>query len=169
MIYIALGANLPSSYGTPPETLRAAISALEERGIKVPQRSSIWLTAPVPYDPAVPDYHNAVIGVETELCAHELLSLMLSIEADFGRVRSEKNAPRLLELDLIAYHDEIIKDGEKLIVPHPRMDFRAFVLEPLFEIDENWTHPVKGHSIMMLLRTLPKGQKAERLEGEGLW
>lgn len=168
MIYIALGANLPSQFGAPSETLTKAVQQLELRGVKVLQRSSIWLTAPVPFDPDVPDYHNAVIAVETDKTAHDLLALMLDIETEFGRVRSVKNAPRLLDLDLIAYHDDIIKDAERLIVPHPRMDKRAFVLEPLFELSENWTHPVLGHSIMMLLRELPKGQVAKRLDGVSL-
>lgn len=165
MIYIALGANLPSQFGTPSETLARAVKALEANGVKVLQRSSIWLTAPVPFDPDIPDYHNGVIAVEAKLSAHDLLQMMLDIETEFGRVRSVKNAPRLLDLDLIAYHDEIIKDADRLIVPHPRMDKRAFVLEPLFEISENWTHPVSGHSIMMLLRELPQGQVAKILDG----
>ncbi len=168
MIYVALGANLPSQFGTPPETLSKAVEALEGRGVKVLQRSSIWLTAPVPFDPNIPDYHNGVIEIETQKSAHDLLGILLDIESVFGRVRSEKNAPRLLDLDLIAYHDDIIKDADRLIVPHPLMDKRAFVLEPLFELSKNWTHPVLGHSIMMLLRELPKGQEAKRLDGVSL-
>ena len=168
MIIIALGANLPSRFGAPSETLRAAVKALEERDVKVLQRSSIWLTAPVPFDPDVPDYHNAVLSVETDLPADDLLQLMLDIEADFGRVRSVKNAPRLLDLDLIAYHADIIRDGERLIVPHPRMHERAFVLKPLEELDEKWTHPVSGHDVSNLLHLLPPGQEAKRLEGVSL-
>jgi len=164
MIYIALGANLPSEYGAPAQTLSKACDALIKAGVKIVSRSSIWVTAPVPFDPDIPYYHNAVIAVETAMPAEALLDLMLSIEADFGRVRSVKNAPRLLDLDLIAYHDEVIKHGEKLIVPHPRMHERSFVLKPLSEVNNKWLHPVFGEDISSLINKLPADQKAEILK-----
>lgn len=166
MILIALGANLPSRYGTPAQTLQAAQDSLAEAGLVILQRSRIWLTAPVPFDPEQDWYHNAVIDVETALSPHDLLALMLDIEEDFGRVRTIKNAPRLLDLDLIAYHDEIIKDGDRLIVPHPRMDKRLFVLKPLEDVSSNWTHPVSGHNLAKMLHDLPAGQEAKPLEEE---
>ena len=164
MIYIALGANLPSRFGTPAETLEAAKQALIKAGIGIVAQSSMWLTAPVPYDPNVPYYYNAVIAVKTSLEAESLLDLMLDIEEEFGRVRTYKNAPRLLDLDLIAYHDEIIKRGEKLIVPHPRMDDRAFVIRPLQEIALEWIHPVTQKSINDLVKALSDDQEAKVLE-----
>ncbi|MAZ76389.1 MAG: 2-amino-4-hydroxy-6-hydroxymethyldihydropteridine diphosphokinase [Micavibrio sp.] len=168
MIYIALGANLPSQFGAPAQTLSRAVEVLVARGVKVIQRSSVWLTAPVPFDPDVPDYHNAVIAVETDLSADDLLGLMLDIEAEFGRVRSYKNAPRLLDLDLIAYHDEVMKDGERLIVPHPRMHERSFVISPLQELSGKWTHPILGQNISVLIQKLPVNQEAKILEGVSL-
>ena len=164
MIYIALGANLPSRFGTPAETLQAAKAAMVQAGIKIVAESSVWLTAPVPYDPNVPDYHNSVIAIETDLMAEALLELLLSVEADFGRVRTFKNAPRLLDLDLIAYHDEIIRKREKLIVPHPRMDDRAFVILPLQEIAPDWVHPVAQKTVNELVLALPEDQEAQKLE-----
>ncbi len=164
MILIALGANLPSQYGTPAETILAAYDALENRGIHVLQKSRIWLTAPVPFDPNQDWYHNSVIAVETDLPAHDLLTIMLSIENDFGRIRSIKNAPRLLDLDLIAYHDEIITDEERLIIPHSRIHERLFVLKPLEDIDKNWTHPKTGHNIQMMLNNCPPDQQAKPTE-----
>lgn len=168
MIFIALGANLPSRFGSPVDTLKASIKALEENGIKVLDRSSVWLTEPVPFDKDVPYYHNAVISIETNLSAGDLLQLMLYIEADFGRVRSVKNAPRLLDLDLIAYNDEIIKDGDRLIVPHQRMHERSFVLRPLGEIANNWNHIVLGQSVAELIHYLPDEQNAKILEDVSL-
>lgn len=165
MIYIALGANLPSRFGAPAQTLSRAVEDIEARGVKVLKRSSIWLTKPVPYDPDVPDYHNAVIGVETNLKPDDLLQLMLDIEHDFGRVRSYKNAPRLLDLDLIAYHDDVITQAERLIVPHPRMHERSFVLNPLYEIAQNWVYPVSRHEIADLIQAVPAEQEAKKLEG----
>jgi 2-amino-4-hydroxy-6-hydroxymethyldihydropteridine diphosphokinase len=164
MILIALGANLPSRYGTPAQTLRMAVEELHARGVEVVQRSKIWLTAPVPFDADQPWYHNSVIEVKTDLLPHDLLDLMLNIEEKFGRVRSVKNAPRLLDLDLIAYHNEIIKDKERLIVPHPRCHERLFVLKPLSDISNVWTHPVLGQNVTEMIQNLPDGQEAKVLE-----
>lgn len=158
MIYIGLGANLPSKFGSPPQTLHAAKETLSKRGLKIMAQSSTWLSAPVPYDADQPWFHNEVIAVETPLSAHDLLDLLLSVEEEFGRERSVKNAPRLLDLDLIAFHDDIIKDAERLIVPHPRMDKRLFVLMPLQELDKKWTHPISGHKINEFIMALDGGQ-----------
>jgi 2-amino-4-hydroxy-6-hydroxymethyldihydropteridine diphosphokinase len=164
MILIALGANLPSRYGTPAETLEAAADELEARGVRVVARSRVWLSAPVPFDPDQDWYHNSVVSVETDLPAHDLLDFMLTIEGEFGRIRSIKNAPRLLDLDLIAYHDDIIKDGERLIVPHPRMNERLFVIKPLEDISNSWVHPVSGQNITEILQNISSDQQAKPLE-----
>lgn len=171
MILIALGANLPSRYGTPAQTLSAAKGALEGRGVQIITSSRIWLTAPVPFDADQDWYHNALLSVKTDLSARDLLTLMLEIEEDFGRVRSEKNAPRLLDLDLIAYNEEIIREGERLIVPHPRMHQRLFVLKPLEDISQIWVHPESGHDLAKMLQNLPQDQQAKPLDidGEGAW
>lgn len=166
MILIALGANLPSRYGNPAQTLEAAKEALLEHDIIILQTSRIWLTAPVPFDPDQDWYHNAVIDVETSLSPQELLKTMLEIEEDFGRVRGKKNAARLLDLDLIAYHDKVIEEGNTLIVPHPRMDKRLFVLKPLEDISNNWTHPMSGQTVAEMIRDLPAGQEAKPLVSE---
>lgn len=164
MILIALGANLPSQFGTPAQTIEKAYEVLESKGISIVKKSRIWLTAPVPFDPDQDWYHNSVIAVETDLNASDLLDLMLGIEEKFGRVRTIKNAPRLLDLDLIAYNNEIIKDGDRLIVPHPRMHKRLFVLKPLEDISKNWNHPVSGQTISEMLQNIPNDQQAKQLE-----
>ncbi len=167
MILIALGANLPSRFGDPADTLLAAIEAIEARNIKVLQSSRIWLTAPVPFDADQDWYHNSVIAVETNLSPLDLLQRMFDIEVEFGRVRDKKNEPRVLDLDLIAYHDEIIVDGERLILPHPRMHERLFVLKPLQDINENWVHPKSGQNVDMMLRHCSKDQQAKPIEELG--
>ncbi len=164
MKLIALGANLPSRFGTPEETLAAALTALSDRGLSVVRASRIWLTAPVPFDESQPWYHNAVAAIETAMTPHDLLSLLLSVEQDFGRVRTIRNAPRILDLDLIAYDDDIIADGPDLIVPHPRMEDRAFVLYPLQDIAPDWTNPVSGKKLSDLIQALPEDQDAIPLE-----
>lgn len=153
MIFIALGANLPGIYGAPEATLYAAISALEEAGLRVVATSSIWVTEPVPVSDQ-PLYRNAVVEVQTSLSPQELLALLHGIEADFGRVRGERNAARVLDLDLLAYGD-VILDGADISLPHPRMHERGFVLVPLCEIADMWIHPVLKQSAQMLRDALP--------------
>lgn len=151
MIIIALGANLNSDFGRPFDAFLYALAQLEEAGVEICQRSRLYKTAPVPYDPLQPDYYNAVIAVRADLDPHALLALLLSIEEDMGRVRSVKNAPRVIDLDLIAYHDQIIQDHDRLIVPHPRMHERLFVLRPLCDIDQAWNHPIKGQTVKEMM------------------
>ena len=163
MILIGLGANLPSDYGTPAETLEAAKSAMISSGIEIKQSSRTYLSAPVPVSDA-PWYANAVALIETELSPHELLKLLNKIEADFGRIRTYRNAPRVLDLDILAFNDEIIgDDGADLCLPHPRMYNRAFVLKPLNEIASNWQHPVLRQSASQLI-AIGKQEQSEIFE-----
>lgn len=157
MILIALGANLPSRFGQPEDTLIAAIEALGVGGVKVLDVSNIWLTAPVPVSDQ-PWYRNAVIRVETQLELFELLRFLQSVEDDFGRVRTERNAPRLIDLDILAYND-VVRDDARCFVPHPRMHTRAFVLKPLQEVAQEWIHPVLGLSVDELIEMIPEGQE----------
>lgn len=163
MILIALGANLPSRFGTPPQTLYAALMAMAERGVWPDVISRVWRSAPVPFVEGQPWYYNAVAAVKTEHRPYELLRILLEIEAAFGRMRTVRNAPRLLDLDLIAYGDEVVMDGPELILPHPRMRERAFVLLPLSDVVDEWTHPLGGETLESLIRALPKGQQIDAL------
>jgi 2-amino-4-hydroxy-6-hydroxymethyldihydropteridine diphosphokinase len=165
MKIVALGANLPSRFGTPAQTLYAALKAMAEAGVWPVQISRVWKTAPVPFVDGQPWYHNAVAAVETSKSAHDLLKTLLEIEEDFGRVRTVRNAPRLLDLDLIAYDDQIIPEGPDIIVPHPRMDSRAFVLLPMADILEDWEHPKTGARLEDLIAAIPQDQMAEPIEG----
>lgn len=164
MKLVALGANLPSRFGTPAQTLYAALKAMAQKEVWPVQISRVWKTAPVPFDPAQPWYHNAVAAVQTDKTPQELLATLLSIEAEFGRIRSIKNAPRLLDLDLIAYDDVVLADTPDLILPHPRMHERGFVLLPLSDIADEWAHPQSGALLEDMLAALPDDQKATPLE-----
>lgn len=166
MIFIALGANLPSRFGSPHDTLQAARNAMAQRGIAIAATSRTWLTAPVPLSDQ-PWYHNAVVRAETVLSPFRLLETLQRIENDFGRVRTVRNAPRILDLDLIAYGNEILSKPE-LIVPHPRMHKRAFVLLPLREVAENWEHPGLGMTLDDLITNLPGDQEAVPMEAGAL-
>ena len=164
MILIALGANLPSRFGPPLETLAAARRAMRARGLDIIAQSSTWLTAPVPVSDQ-PWYHNEVVAVRTALSPFSLLQTLQDIEEDFGRVRTVRNAPRVLDLDLIGYNRTILSKPE-LIVPHPRMHKRAFVLLPLREIAPDWVHPVLEAELKTLINSLPCDQKAVPVQND---
>lgn len=128
LVYVALGANL----GDPIETLLLAVDDLRTLAIKQQlELSDFYRTAPL--DAGGPDYINAVVRFHTELPALSLLHALQKIENQHGRVRSEKNAPRTLDLDLLLYGQERYASAE-LEVPHPRMHERAFVLYPLADL-----------------------------------
>jgi 2-amino-4-hydroxy-6-hydroxymethyldihydropteridine diphosphokinase len=151
--YIGLGSNLAE----PQSQVEQALSELEALPrTRVVDRSSLYRTAPVGFA-AQPDFVNAVAAVETSLNAHELLHALQALEAAHQRRRSFANAPRTLDLDLLLFGDERIADAE-LVVPHPRMHERAFVLKPLIEIspelEERLRHALEACA----------GQRIERID-----
>ena len=158
MILIAFGANLPSAHGAPEVTLVHARQALEAHGVTVRAFSRIWRTPPVPASDQ-PWYSNAAARVETRLLPMDLLDLLKHIERDFGRIDTAADAPRVLDLDLLAYGDLITRDPA-CFLPHPRMHMRGFVLYPLQEVvPAGWCHPVLGHSVAAMIDALPDDQK----------
>lgn len=163
MIIIAYGANLPSRAGDPVATFGQVVDMLGTLGVSVLRQSSLWETSPVDTPDVQPWYVNAVMAVDSSLPPPALLELLLSVEAQFGRVRTFKNAAKSIDLDLIAYHDAVIENGQTLIVPHPRMHNRAFVLLPLQEIAPEWVHPLSGKGLPALIEGIPTGQEARIL------
>jgi dihydropteroate synthase len=157
MILIALGANLRSRFGSPRDTLHFAVSEMMREGIQVLYQSPVYLTAPVPISDQ-PWYHNAVIRVVTKHTPTELLQVLQSIENRFGRIRSERNAPRIIDLDILAYHD-VVMESDDLILPHPRLQERAFVTYPLRDVAADWAHPVYHLSVSEMIEKLPEGQE----------
>jgi 2-amino-4-hydroxy-6-hydroxymethyldihydropteridine diphosphokinase len=147
--YIGLGSNL----GDRKANLAAAARALEQApGIHRLRLSRLIDTAPVGKTDQ-PRFLNAVAQVRTTLAARELLELLLAIEARLGRVRGERWGPRTVDLDLLLYGREIIREPD-LTVPHPRLHERTFVLGPLAEIAPRAVHPVFRKSAAGLLRRL---------------
>lgn len=128
--YLGIGTNI----GNRMENLQNSIDALNLLPLtSVTQVSNIYETDPVGYDNQ-DDFLNIVVEVETELNSDNLLGAALGIEAGLGRIRTIKNGPRVIDIDLLLYGDET-KNTETLILPHPRMMERGFVLVPLSDID----------------------------------
>ena len=157
-IILAVGGNLAGDYPSLEALLEAALSAFLGAGLRVVRRSGWWCSAAWP-DPGAPAYLNGVALVETDLSPRALLDQLLAIEASFGRRRTEANAPRTLDLDLIAYGRQVIAEPG-LAVPHPRAHERLFVMGPLAEIAPDWTHPVLGETAATLAAKATVGMDA---------
>jgi 2-amino-4-hydroxy-6-hydroxymethyldihydropteridine diphosphokinase len=138
--YLGLGANLGDAH----QTLKDAVVCLaQERTITVLGKSSLYRTAPI--DAGGADYYNLAVKLETTLDARHLLALCHKIEHHFGRERPFRNAPRTLDIDILLYGNQCV-DETDLIVPHPRLTERAFVLVPLVEIDPALEIPRLGRA-----------------------
>lgn len=155
--FVALGANL----GDPAATVAAAFEALASiPDSRLEASSSLYRTAPVGLRNQ-PDFINAVARLRTSLPAPELLDALFAIEARFGRRRSVPNAPRTLDLDLLLYGDTVLAT-QRLVLPHPRLHERAFVLAPLLEIAPDIAIP--GHGKAAGLLAACAGQRVTRME-----
>ena len=139
-------AGLGSNQGDRLANLRAAVAHLAARGIQPVRVSSVYETSPVGTSESQPEYLNAVVAVETELEPKELVAAFLAIEHTLGRVRTTRNASRVIDIDLLLAGDLVCSDPEA-IVPHPRMHERLFVLTLLREIAAQTMHPVLRKTI----------------------
>jgi len=131
-------------------------------GITVVRRSAWFRSAPVPLSDQ-PWFVNGVIAVSTARSPEDLLQDLHAIENEYGRVRVQRNESRTLDLDLLAYNDQVLEVPGGLVVPHPRIAERAFVLLPLADVAPQWRHPVTGRNAAEMLADLPPGQAVERI------
>ena len=158
--YLSLGSNL----GDRAANLRQAIALLGNLGTATAV-SSLYETEPVEVESSQPWFVNMVVALETELTPQELLSRTLEIERGMGRQRTSLKGPRIIDIDIVILGDTIL-DTPGLVIPHPSMHRRRFVLEPLAEIAPDIEHPVLHKRASDLLRGLPQGEgQVRRFEG----
>jgi 2-amino-4-hydroxy-6-hydroxymethyldihydropteridine diphosphokinase len=159
MILIGIGSNVEGPWGPPRETVRRALAALDEAPLRLLKASRAIVTAPFGRTDQ-PDFVNAVAEIETDLEPRALLERLHAIERRAGRRRTLHWGPRTLDLDLLDHHGVVLsglagRAGEPpLVLPHPGIPERSFVLRPIAEIAPHWRHPVLGETASDLLKRL---------------
>ncbi|MEM6679900.1 MAG: 2-amino-4-hydroxy-6-hydroxymethyldihydropteridine diphosphokinase [Pseudomonadota bacterium] len=175
-VLVALGANLASEGRTPASMLDAALDALEWAGLPVQSRSRWYRSAAIPAGSG-PDFVNgaAMLSADSAQTPETLMATLHEVEASLGRERRTRWEPRVCDLDLLAIDDQILPDRmtvarwmsldpqtastlapDELLLPHPRMHERGFVLVPLAEIAPDWRHPIRGETIAAMAEGLPE-------------
>jgi 2-amino-4-hydroxy-6-hydroxymethyldihydropteridine diphosphokinase len=176
---IGLGGNLESAAGGPADTLCAALAMLQDSGLRLMAVSRFYRTPAFPSGSG-PDFVNACALMQTGLAADAVLAVLHAAEAAFGRRRDHRWGPRTLDLDLLFLDDLLLPDAaawnawaglppdrqaaeapDRLILPHPRLSERPFVLIPLAEIAPGWRHPVSGQRVAEMAKALDPAQIAE--------
>ena len=163
-VIVALGCNDKGVWPSNEAVLEASLARFRSEGVDVVARSSWWRSQAWP-DPHDPPFLNGVVIVRTEYAPHALMATLGRIEDAFGRQRSTRNAPRTLDLDLIAY-GRLRGDLEGLILPHPRAADRLFVMGPIAEIAPNWVHPISGRDAVDLAEAASVGRDARPIKAE---
>ncbi|MDP9136676.1 MAG: 2-amino-4-hydroxy-6-hydroxymethyldihydropteridine diphosphokinase [Pseudomonadota bacterium] len=166
MILIGLGSNIDGPWGSPREMLREARRRLDRNGIAVERSSALVETAPLGMADQ-PNFLNAVVRLATQLVPEALLARLEEVERAAGRQRARRWGPRTLDLDLLD-HDGLQLATDRLILPHPEIANRPFVLIPLAQIAPGWRHPVSGRTASELLSRLPGGAEGRVLD-ETAW
>lgn len=178
-ILIAVGSNAGSTFGDPKATVSEVFHHLRKAGLSICAESRLFRSPAFPKG-AGPDFVNAAVLAESPLPADEILALLHRIESDFGRERITRWGARTLDLDLISFQEEVlpnqavfqhwvdlplaeqkIKSPDQLILPHPRMQDRGFVLIPLADVAPNWLHPVFGKTVQQMVDGLSAEEWAE--------
>jgi len=168
MVILGIGSNLASNFGDRYANIKLALSQLEGYGIQILKKSSFYETLAYPNNED-PKFINIAILVKTKLPPVDLMSVLLFIEEKLGRKRIKKNSPRTCDIDIIDYERQILNFDYKnlnLIIPHPNLSSRNFVLFPLKEILPEWTHPKTKDNIDALIKKLSEADKKSILKIE---
>ena len=159
MIHLNIGSNLDSKYGSRYDNISIAVNLLIESKIKVKKISSFYETPSYPNN-NFPKFLNVGLFIDYKNQYLTLLRAIKQIEKKLGRIRTKKNDPRVLDIDIIDFKGEIKKTKE-LILPHPRCHLRNFVLFPILQIDPNWVHPILKKNAQYLIDNLSQKSRIE--------
>jgi 2-amino-4-hydroxy-6-hydroxymethyldihydropteridine diphosphokinase len=159
MIHLNLGSNLDSKYGSRFENISIAINLLTETKIRIKKVSNFYETPSYP-NKNFPKFLNIGLMIDYDDDHYNLLKDIKLIEKKLGRIRRNKNDPRIIDIDIIDFKKEIKKDIE-LILPHPKCHLRNFVLYPILEIDPNWSHPILKKNAQYLINKLNRKLRIE--------
>lgn len=143
-VYLGIGTNI----GDRSENIQTCLKLIERHAGRLVESSSIYETEPWGVENQ-DNYYNLVVRIDTGLTPDKLLKTTQSIEKEMGRIKTERWAARIIDIDILFYEDQIIKQPG-LTIPHPRLLKRNFVLEPLIEIAPNFIHPIKQKSLLSL-------------------
>jgi 2-amino-4-hydroxy-6-hydroxymethyldihydropteridine diphosphokinase len=155
VVYLSLGSNIGDKEGS----ITQALCRLSER-CEVKKKSHLYLTEPVS-DIKQGWFLNCAIEGETTLDPKHLLSFIKSIERALGRIKTKKNGPRIIDIDILFYEDQIVQT-KNLVIPHPLLQERLFVLQPMMDLNPMMVHPVLKKSIQELYESIPKNKKILR-------
>tara|TARA_Y100000996_G_C22475217_1_gene623802 strand:+ start:432 stop:941 length:510 start_codon:yes stop_codon:yes gene_type:complete len=159
MIHLNIGSNLNSKYGTKFENISIAVKLLRDSKLKIEKISNFYETPSYP-NKKNPKFINIGLLAEFDFDQNYLIKKIHLIEKKIGRIRGKKNDPRVCDIDIIDFNG-LVKNVEKLKLPHPRSHVRNFVLYPIKEIDPNWIHPIFKKNVDFLINQLNKNSRIE--------
>ena len=159
MIHLNIGSNLESKYGSRFDNISIAINLLIESKIKINKISNFYETPSYP-NRNFPKFINIGLTIDFKNEYLDLFKQTKLIEKKLGRIRTKKNDPRIIDIDIIDFNGEI-KVTNDLILPHPKCHLRNFVLFPIFQIDPNWSHPIIKKKPQFLINSLSQKSRIE--------
>ena len=159
MIHLNVGSNLDSKYGSRYENISIAINLLIESKIKIKKISNFYETPSYP-NKSFPKFLNIGLFIEFKDEHLSLFKIISQIEKKLGRIKSKKNDPRIIDIDIIDFKGKI-QTTKDLILPHPKCHLRNFVLFPILQIDPNWSHPILKKNVQYLLNNLSQKFRIE--------
>ena len=159
MIYLSIGSNLNSIFGDRFQNIKKTLEFLRIEKIKIKKISNFYETPSYPNN-NFPKFLNVGLTLEYKNNNLSLFKIIKQIEKKLGRIKTKKNDPRVIDIDIIDFKGEI-KNTRELILPHPRCHLRNFVLYPILEIDPNWLHPILKKNVQYLINNLSQKSRIE--------
>ena len=159
MIHLNIGSNLDSKHGSRFDNINLAINCLVDSKINVQKKSNFYETPSYP-NQNFPKFLNIGLLIDYKNNQLDLLKLIKTIERKIGRIKTKRNDPRIIDIDIIDFKSQI-HNTDKLILPHPKCHLRNFVLFPIMEIDPNWSHPILKKNAQFLINKLSHKYRIE--------